>query len=72
MVKHILRAEDKIAYSLSKLENTTNFTEFVSIFTEFGSQMVDLAHRSGDRQSDLKSEKRTAQTSVARSKTAID
>uniref|UniRef100_A0A915MJ76 Uncharacterized protein n=1 Tax=Meloidogyne javanica TaxID=6303 RepID=A0A915MJ76_MELJA len=34
--------------------------------TEFGGQMVDLAHRSGDRQQDLKSEKRQAQMQVAR------
>uniref|UniRef100_A0A914HFZ8 Alpha-catulin n=1 Tax=Globodera rostochiensis TaxID=31243 RepID=A0A914HFZ8_GLORO len=66
LVKHILRAEDKIAYSLTKLEHTSNFSEFVQIFTEFGNQMVDLAHRSGDRQQDLKSEKRRAQMQVAR------
>uniref|UniRef100_A0A0M3HP66 Alpha-catulin n=1 Tax=Ascaris lumbricoides TaxID=6252 RepID=A0A0M3HP66_ASCLU len=66
LVRHILRAEDKIAYSLTKLENTTNFTEFVKIFTEFGGEMVDLAHRSGDRQNDLKSEKRRTQMAVAR------
>ncbi|VDK74918.1 unnamed protein product [Litomosoides sigmodontis] len=66
LVKHILRSEDKIAYSLVKLENTTNFTDFVKIFTEFGGDMVDLAHRSGDRQNDLKSEKRRGQMAVAR------
>ncbi|VDK43732.1 unnamed protein product [Anisakis simplex] len=66
LVRHILRAEDKIAYSLTKLENTTNFTEFVKIFTEFGGEMVDLAHRSGDRQNDLKSDKRRTQMIVAR------
>lgn len=66
LVKHILRAEDKIAYSLTKLEHTSNFSEFVQIFTEFGGQMVDLAHRSGDRQQDMKSEKRRAQMQVAR------
>lgn len=49
-----------------KLENTTNFTDFVKIFTEFGGDMVDLAHRSGDRQNDLKSEKRRGQMAVAR------
>jgi hypothetical protein len=67
VVKNILRAEDKIAYSLTKLENTSNFTEFVKIFTEFGAEMVALAHRSGERQHDLKSEKRRAQITVARS-----
>ncbi|EJD75283.1 CBR-CTN-1 protein [Loa loa] len=66
LVKHILRSEDKIAYSLIKLESTTNFTDFVKIFTEFGGDMVDLAHRSGDRQNDLKSEKRRGQMAVAR------
>uniref|UniRef100_A0AC34QMN7 Alpha-catulin n=2 Tax=Panagrolaimus sp. JU765 TaxID=591449 RepID=A0AC34QMN7_9BILA len=66
VVKHILRAEDKIAYSLTKLENTSNFTEFVKIFTEFGGEMVPLAHRTGERQHDLKSEKRRAQITVAR------
>lgn len=34
LVTQILRAEDKISYSLTKLENTLNFTEFVRIFTE--------------------------------------
>uniref|UniRef100_A0A1I8ARQ4 Alpha-catulin n=2 Tax=Steinernema glaseri TaxID=37863 RepID=A0A1I8ARQ4_9BILA len=67
LVKNILRAEDKIAYSLTKLEGTANFTDFVKIFTEFGGEMVDLAHRSGDRQHDLKSDKRRAQMAVARS-----
>ncbi|KIH59120.1 hypothetical protein ANCDUO_10662 [Ancylostoma duodenale] len=66
LVKHILRAEDKVAYSLSRLEVCRSFTEFVKIFAEFGGEMVDLAHRSGDRQHDLKSEKRRAQMSVAR------
>lgn len=66
LVTHILRAEDKISYSLTKLENTINFTEFVRIFSEFGGEMVVFAHRSGDRQQDLKSEKRKAQLGVAR------
>ncbi|VDM59343.1 unnamed protein product [Angiostrongylus costaricensis] len=66
LVKHILRAEDKVAYSLSRLEVCRSFTEFVKIFAEFGGEMVDLAHRSGDRQHDLKSEKRKAQMGVAR------
>ncbi len=50
MVKQILKAEDKVAYSLTRLENTNNFTEFVKIFTQFGGEMVDLAHKTGDRQ----------------------
>uniref|UniRef100_A0A915PY69 Alpha-catenin n=1 Tax=Setaria digitata TaxID=48799 RepID=A0A915PY69_9BILA len=67
-VTRVLLLADRvlIAYSLVKLENTTNFTDFVKIFTEFGGDMVDLAHRSGDRQNDLKSEKRRGQMAVAR------
>ncbi|VDL64738.1 unnamed protein product [Nippostrongylus brasiliensis] len=55
-----------VAYSLSRLEVCRSFTEFVKIFAEFGGEMVDLAHRSGDRQHDLKSDKRRAQMGVAR------
>ncbi|KAF8368377.1 ctn-1, partial [Pristionchus pacificus] len=66
LVKQIIRAEDKVAYSLSRLETTRSFTDFVKIFAEFGGEMVDLAHRSGDRQHDMKSEKRRAQMGVAR------
>lgn len=66
LVKQVLKAEDKVAYSLTRLENTNNFTEFVKIFTQFGGEMVDLAHRTGDRQHDLKSEKRRAQMQVGR------
>lgn len=66
VVKQILKAEDKVAYSLSRLENTSNFTEFVKIFTNFGGEMVDLAHKTGDRQQDLKSDKRKAQMHVSR------
>ncbi|GMR53086.1 hypothetical protein PMAYCL1PPCAC_23281 [Pristionchus mayeri] len=66
LVKNIVRAEDKVAYSLSRLEITQSFTEFVRIFAEFGGEMVELAHKSGDRQHDLKSEKRRAQVGVAR------
>uniref|UniRef100_A0A8R1E3C2 Alpha-catulin n=1 Tax=Caenorhabditis japonica TaxID=281687 RepID=A0A8R1E3C2_CAEJA len=66
LVKQVLRAEDKIAFSLSRLESTRSFNDFVKVFAVFGGEMVELAHRSGDRQNDLKSEKRRAQMSVAR------
>ncbi|CAI5438837.1 unnamed protein product [Caenorhabditis angaria] len=66
LVKQVLRAEDKIAFSLSRLESTRSFNDFVKVFAVFGGEMVELAHRSGDRQHDLKSEKRRAQMSVAR------
>lgn len=52
--------------SLGRLENVTNFTEFVKAFSQFGSEMVELAHLTGDRQNDLKDEKRKAQMLAAR------
>jgi len=56
----------QVSRSLGRLENVTNFTEFVKAFSQFGSEMVELAHVTGDRQNDLKDEKRKAQMSAAR------
>ena len=33
-----------------KIESCMNFAEFVQIFSQFGNEMVQLAHSSGDRQ----------------------
>lgn len=33
-----------------KLESTTSFNDFVKAFSQFGSNMVEFAHVSGDRQ----------------------
>ncbi|VDP01351.1 unnamed protein product [Soboliphyme baturini] len=66
VVKQILKCEEKLSYSLTHLENISNFPEFVKVFTTFGGEMVTLAHKTGDRQQDLKSEKRRAQMQVAR------
>lgn len=52
--------------SLTRLEGVNNFTEFVKAFSQFGSEMVDFAHVTGDRQNDLKDERRRAQMSAAR------
>jgi len=35
---------------LEKLETVNSFTEFVQTFSQFGAEMVELAHISGDRQ----------------------
>ena len=35
---------------LEELEGVSTFTDFVQAFSQFGSDMVDLAHLSGDRQ----------------------
>ncbi|XP_065216469.1 alpha-catulin isoform X2 [Planococcus citri] len=66
VVKQLLHAKEKVSRSLGRLENVTNFTEFVKAFSQFGSEMVELAHLTGDRQNDLKDERRKAQMSAAR------
>lgn len=50
VVKQLLLAKDKVARSLGRLESVSNFTEFVKAFSQFGSEMVELAHLTGDRQ----------------------
>ncbi|KAF2366612.1 Vinculin/alpha-catenin [Trinorchestia longiramus] len=66
VVKQLLLAKDKISHSMSRLESVTNFTEFVSAFSQFGGEMVELAHLTADRQHDLKDERRRAQMAAAR------
>ncbi|XKL59885.1 hypothetical protein PGB90_000901 [Kerria lacca] len=66
VVKQLLHAKEKVSRSLGRLESVTNFTEFVKAFSQFGSEMVELAHLTGDRQNDLKDERRRAQMSAAR------
>ncbi|KAK9752463.1 Vinculin family [Popillia japonica] len=66
VVKQLLLAKDKVQRSLDRLESVNNFTEFVKAFSQFGSEMVELAHLTGDRQNDLKDERRRAQMAAAR------
>nr|CAD7568017.1 unnamed protein product [Timema californicum] len=66
VVKQLLLAKDKVARSLGRLESVTNFTEFVKAFSQFGAEMVELAHLTGDRQNDMKDERRRAQMAAAR------
>ncbi|XP_037031788.1 alpha-catulin isoform X2 [Bradysia coprophila] len=66
VVKQLLLAKDKVAKSLGRLESVANFTEFVKAFSVFGAEMVELAHVTGDRQNDLKDERRRAQMAAAR------
>ncbi|XP_046384624.1 alpha-catulin [Ischnura elegans] len=66
VVKQLLLAKDRVARSLGRLEGVNNFTEFVKAFGHFGAEMVELAHLTGDRQGDLKDERRRAQMAAAR------
>jgi len=56
----------QVARSLGRLEGVSNFTEFVKAFSQFGAEMVELAHLTGDRHGDLKDERRRAQMAAAR------
>ncbi|XP_066263929.1 alpha-catulin-like isoform X1 [Branchiostoma lanceolatum] len=66
MVKQLLCAKDKVLTSLVHLEEVSNFSEFVQLFSQFGTEMVELAHLSGDRQADLKDERARAKMGAAR------
>lgn len=55
-----------MARTLGRLENVSNFTEFVKAFSQFGAEMVELAYLTGDRQNDTKDERRRAQMAAAR------
>ncbi|XP_035660712.1 alpha-catulin-like isoform X2 [Branchiostoma floridae] len=66
MVKQLLCAKDKVLTSLVHLEGVSNFSEFVQLFSQFGTEMVELAHLSGDRQADLKDERARAKMGAAR------
>lgn len=56
----------QVARSLGRLESVANFTEFVKAFSQFGAEMVELAHLTGNRQNDMKDERRRAQMAAAR------
>ncbi|XP_059141876.1 alpha-catulin-like [Physella acuta] len=66
VVKQLLLSKEKVLQSLCQVEEVNNFTDFVSAFSQFGKDMVELAHLSGDRQNDLKSDKQRAQMGSAR------
>lgn len=51
---------------MERLERVNSFQEFVQIFSQFGNEMVEFAYLTGDRQNDLKDEKKKARMAVAR------
>ncbi|KAL8194179.1 UNVERIFIED_CONTAM: hypothetical protein K2H54_002388 [Gekko kuhli] len=52
--------------TMEQLEKVSTFQEFVQIFSQFGNEMVEFAHLTGDRQNDLKDEKKKAKMAAAR------
>lgn len=67
VVKRLLTAVKKVDDRLKELEGVNTFTDFVQAFSQFGSDMVELAHLSGDRQNDLKDDILKAEMGAARS-----
>uniref|UniRef100_A0A8C6ZU81 Alpha-catulin n=1 Tax=Nothoprocta perdicaria TaxID=30464 RepID=A0A8C6ZU81_NOTPE len=51
---------------MEQLEKVSTFQEFVQIFSQFGNEMVEFAHLTGDRQNDLKDEKKKARMAASR------
>ncbi|KAG5264767.1 hypothetical protein AALO_G00257820 [Alosa alosa] len=66
VIKQIITSRNKVLVTLDQLERVTTFQEFVQIFSQFGNEMVEFAHLTGDRQNDLKDEKKKARMAAAR------
>ncbi|XP_018426068.1 PREDICTED: alpha-catulin isoform X1 [Nanorana parkeri] len=66
VVKQIITSRNKVLATMELLEKVSSFQEFVQIFSQFGNEMVEFAHLTGDRQNDLKSEKKKASMAAAR------
>ncbi|CAF0842915.1 unnamed protein product [Didymodactylos carnosus] len=65
VVKQIINVKKKVVTTLSKLESVPSFSEFVKAFGQYGNQMVELAHLTGDRQN-VGNERRRSQLSASR------
>lgn len=50
IIKQILNSKNKVAHSLTKLENCYDIYSFVNLFSQYGADLIDLAHLSGERQ----------------------
>ncbi|MGH0168832.1 UNVERIFIED_CONTAM: hypothetical protein FKN15_055553 [Acipenser sinensis] len=66
VIKQIITSRNKVLRTLEQLEKVSSFQEFVQIFSQFGNEMVEFAHLTGDRQNDLKDEKKKSRMAAAR------
>uniref|UniRef100_G3UJ52 Alpha-catulin n=1 Tax=Loxodonta africana TaxID=9785 RepID=G3UJ52_LOXAF len=66
VIKQIITSRNKVLTTMERLEKVNSFQEFVQIFSQFGNEMVEFAHLTGDRQNDLKDEKKKAKMAAAR------
>lgn len=65
-INSIMASRSRVMDCLKKIEDTKSFSEFVQCFSQFGKEMVELAHLTGDRQVDLKDEKQRAKMASSR------
>ncbi|NXG51249.1 CTNL1 protein, partial [Psilopogon haemacephalus] len=66
VIKQIITSRNKVLATMEQLEKVISFQEFVQIFSQFGNEMVEFAHLTGDRQNDLKDEKKKARMAASR------
>ncbi|XP_060110486.1 alpha-catulin [Heteronotia binoei] len=66
VIKQIITSRNKVLLTMEQLEKVSTFQEFVQIFSQFGNEMVEFAHLTGERQNDLKDEKKKAKMAAAR------
>ncbi|NXA55692.1 CTNL1 protein, partial [Nothocercus julius] len=66
VIKQIITSRNKVIATMEQLEKVSSFQEFVQIFSQFGNEMVEFAHLTGDRQNDLKDEKKKARMAASR------
>lgn len=66
IINQLLSSKNKVLQTLNKLESVIDFWNFVTFFTQYGTDLIELAHMSGERQNDLKDEKLKSQLSSAR------
>uniref|UniRef100_A0A8C2LVA6 Catenin alpha like 1 n=1 Tax=Cricetulus griseus TaxID=10029 RepID=A0A8C2LVA6_CRIGR len=50
VIKQIVTSRNKVLATMERLEKVNSFQEFVQIFSQFGNEMVEFAHLTGDRQ----------------------
>jgi hypothetical protein len=66
IINQILNSKNKVLATLFKLENVIDVNSFMTLFKQYGVELVELAYLSGERQNDLKDDKRRSQLSSSR------
>jgi hypothetical protein len=54
IINQIINAKNRVVSTLKKIEKCSDFWTFVQLFSQYGTDLIELAHLSGERQNDLK------------------